>query len=61
MLVGVTSWGSSSCMSYPTVFVDISKFHDWIEDRIVKHRKNIHEIKINGTKLEVKIDIFPGR
>jgi hypothetical protein len=48
-------------MSYPTVFVDISKFHDWIEDRIVKHRKNIHEIKINGTKLEVKIDVFPGR
>ncbi|XP_076070668.1 elastase-1-like [Mytilus galloprovincialis] len=58
ILVGVTSWGSSSCMSYPTVFADIAKFWEWTQDRILQYRMLVREIKTDDTKLEMEMNIF---
>ncbi|XP_062586014.1 CUB and peptidase domain-containing protein 2-like [Saccostrea cucullata] len=48
VLAGVTSWGSSTCRNYPTVFTDVAKVSYWIK-AMVKSRRETHCAKENTT------------
>ncbi|XP_061184950.1 chymotrypsin-like elastase family member 1 [Saccostrea echinata] len=41
VLVGITSWGSSTCRNYPTVFTDVAKVRCWIK-AMVKSLRDTH-------------------
>ncbi|XP_056011119.1 chymotrypsin-like elastase family member 1 [Ostrea edulis] len=42
VLVGTTSWGSSTCRNYPTVFTNVSKVRIWVKTMIKALRDTDH-------------------
>lgn len=40
ILVGVTSWGSSTCKNYPSVYTDVSTISPWITSTVMALRNH---------------------
>ncbi|XP_065933195.1 chymotrypsinogen B [Magallana gigas] len=55
ILVGVTSWGSSTCKNYPSVYTDVSTISPWITSTVTALRNHHCTENTNSPDVPVKL------
>lgn len=55
ILVGVTSWGSSTCKNYPSVYTDVSTISPWITSTVMALRNHHCTENTNSPDVPVKL------
>lgn len=56
ILVGITSWGSSTCKNYPSVYTDVSTISPWIKSTVMALRNHHCTENTNNPGVPVKLN-----